>query len=74
MTADLFNALNFIDHDWGVRKFVPQALAGGVELLQLVGYDQARGRGVYELLPVDRNVIDAEATRWRLQLGAKYSF
>jgi hypothetical protein len=74
LTADLFNALNFIDHDWGVRRFVPQALAGGVELLQLVGYDQARGRGVYDVLPVDRNVIDAEATRWRLQVGAKYSF
>jgi hypothetical protein len=39
-----------------------------------VGYDQARGRGVYNVLPVDRKVIDTEATHWRLQLGAKYSF
>jgi Carboxypeptidase regulatory-like domain len=74
LTADLFNALNLLDHDWGVRRFVPQALAGGVELLELVGYDQARGRGIYKVLPVDRNVTDTEATRWRLQLGAKYSF
>jgi hypothetical protein len=74
LTADLFNTLNFLDHDWGVRQFVPQALAGGVELLELVGYDQARGRGIYNVLPVDRNVTDTEATRWRLQLGAKYSF
>jgi hypothetical protein len=42
--------------------------------LALVGYDQARGRGIYDVLPMDRNVIDTEGTRWRLQLGAKYSF
>jgi hypothetical protein len=74
LTADLFNALNFLDHDWGVRRFVPQSIAGGVSLLELVGYDQAQGRGIYDVLPVGRNVIDTEGTRWRLQLGAKYSF
>jgi hypothetical protein len=45
-----------------------------VGLLRLVGYDDARGRGVYELAPVSRRQVDLEASRWRLQLGASLSF
>ena len=48
LIADLFNALNLFDHDWGVRRFV-----SNVELLELVGYDLPNGRGVYKVLPVD---------------------
>jgi hypothetical protein len=44
-----------------------------VGLLQLVGYDAAKGRGVCELAPVYRRQVDLEASRWRLQLGASLS-
>ena len=69
LIADLFNALNLFDRDWGVRRFVSNN-----ELLELVGYDLLNGRGVYNVLPVDRNTVDAEATRWRVQVGARYTF
>jgi hypothetical protein len=69
LSADLFNLLNLFDQDWGVQRRYPNNVP-----LHLVGYDDANGRGIYETLPMDRNVRDNEATRWRLQLGARYTF
>lgn len=75
LTADLFNALNFFDHDWGVQRTVALEQAQGQPaILLLTGYDQANQRGVYDFLPPDRHVRDDEATRWRIQLGARYAF
>ncbi|MGH7513922.1 MAG: TonB-dependent receptor [Gemmatimonadales bacterium] len=74
LTMDLFNALNFFDRDWGVqRTFLldPQAQP---QFLQLVGSDQANQRGIYDFFPPDRKARDDNATRWRMQLGARYSF
>lgn len=71
LMADLFNALNLFDRDWGVRRFIP---TGVPQVLQLVGYDPQNGRAIYDVLPVSRNIIDTEGTRWRLQVGARYSF
>ncbi len=73
LTADLFNALNLFDSDWGVRRGIA-TLQGDAEILELVGYDQVNGRGIYSFLPVDRNVRDDGATRWSMQLGARYTF
>jgi carboxypeptidase family protein/TonB-dependent receptor-like protein len=73
LIADLFNLLNLLDPDWGVQRFTPSAL-GDPEILQLVGYDQAHQRGVYDAPPIDRRVRDDGATRWRMQLGARYTF
>jgi hypothetical protein len=56
-----------------VQRFTPSAL-GDPEILQLVGYDQAHERGVYDAPPIDRRVRDDGATRWRMQLGARYTF
>lgn len=69
LIADLFNVLNLFDRDWGVQR-----LHSGAQLLRLVGYDEVNGRGVYDMLRIDRSVRDEESTRWRLQLGARYSF
>ncbi|HXL19996.1 MAG TPA: hypothetical protein VN961_20965, partial [Streptosporangiaceae bacterium] len=74
VTADLFNLLNFVHGSWGL---VRQTLSGDghtVPLLELVGYDEANGRGVYGLLPVFRRQIDPDASRWRLQLGSTLFF
>lgn len=67
LVADLFNVLNLFDRDWGVQRFHSGAL-------ELVGYDEANGRGIYNVMRFDRGVRDEEATRWRLQLGARYGF
>jgi hypothetical protein len=64
--------LNLFDRDWGVQR--ASSLGGNIEALGLVGYDEAKGRGIYTALPVDRNARDIEATRWRMQLGARYAF
>jgi hypothetical protein len=65
--------LNFVNSAWGISS---QVVGGGegrvVPLLQLVGYDEAHGRGVYRLVPVTR-VVDPGA-RWRLQLGGALAF
>ncbi len=80
LVADLFNLPNMLDRDWGqVRHTVetgsPSAALGSrVALLQLVGYDAARGRGVYRILAPGYRVIDSEATRWRVRFSLRYSF
>jgi hypothetical protein len=68
LIADLFNVLSFLDRDWGVQR------RHSGDLLRLVGYDQVNARGIYEVQRVDREVRDNEATRWRVQLGARYTF
>jgi outer membrane receptor protein involved in Fe transport len=75
LMADLFNALNFFDRDWGVRRTVAIGQEQGQpQLLLLTGYDQAKSRGTYALFPPDRHLRDDEATRWRMQLGVRYGF
>ena len=73
LITDVFNVLNLFDRNWGVQRSAPSAL-GDPEMLELVGYDQANQRGIYNVVPVDRNTRDDEATRWRMQLGARYTF
>jgi hypothetical protein len=73
-TADLFNVLNFIHGDWGLVRQTVSGDGNTVPLLELVGYDTPNGRGVYQLVPVYRRQIDADASRWRLQLGSTLFF
>jgi outer membrane receptor protein involved in Fe transport len=72
MILDVFNLPNLIDSDWGVHRVGTDF--GDFPLLELKGYDQANQRGIYDVLPVQRNVIDEDATRWRMQLGARMMF
>ena len=73
LITDVFNLLNLVDRDWGVQRTTLSFL-GDPEILQLVGYDQEKQRGVYNAPPIDRHVRDDGATRWRMQLGARYTF
>ena len=68
LTLDLFNVLHLIDSDWG------QVRGSDGSLLELVGYDPAKGRGVYHRIDAAREWVDQDASRWRMQLGARYSF
>jgi hypothetical protein len=43
-------------------------------LLELVGWNAALGRGVYHRIRAVRNFMDLDASRWRMQLGGRYTF
>jgi hypothetical protein len=74
LTMDLFNALNFFDRDWGIQRTFALFPQMQPQILERTGYDQAKQRGIYNFLPPDRRARDNEATRWRMQLGARYAF
>jgi hypothetical protein len=72
LTADLYNILNLLNREWGqLRVTTPEQSA---PMLFLVGYDTAAGRGAYRLqLPGFRQIADL-ASRWQLELSARYVF
>jgi len=79
ITVDLFNLLNFIDHDWGQVQHTMEESGGvpngnRVSLLRLVGYDVVNSRGTYHVLDPRRHELDVDGTRWRMQLSARYTF
>ena len=69
LTLDVFNLLHLVNSAWGSARAID-----GVGLLQLVGYDAGQGRGVYTVQIPRRRALDFDASRWRMQLGARYTF
>jgi hypothetical protein len=69
LIIDAFNLLNLFSADWGQVRNLSDP-----QLLRLVGYDPARGAGVYQLQLPDRRQVDVQASRWRVQLGAQVVF
>jgi hypothetical protein len=60
-----------------VRFTASDAETGGIgklSLLELVGYDMKHARGVYKVLAPRFRQIDAESSRWRVRLSARYTF
>jgi hypothetical protein len=74
LTADLFNVLNFVDSDWARTFLTGDVFGGRVPLLDLAGYDAANGRGIYSVQDTPRHEVDVPATRWHVQLSARYTF
>ena len=72
LMADIFNLPNMLFNGWGVHRV--GTFNGDFYLLELKGYDQVHQRGIYGVIPTDRTIRDDEATRWRVQLGARYTF
>jgi hypothetical protein len=72
LTADVFNVPNLIRARWGRR--IDTTTDPAVPLLRLRGWDPAAARGLYQLSLPARNVADDAASRWRVQLGARYVF
>ena len=72
ITADLFNLFSFLGSDWGnVRSTAPFE---GQNLLRLTGYDAASGRGIYDLALPSRKRVQTQDSRWKAQLGVRYTF
>ncbi len=84
VTADLFNAFSMLDdigihNTWGLVKVIDPIRRDGIEnqnLLQLRGYDSVNQRGIYSLNSsnMSSKYFSQDASRWKLQLGVKYSF
>lgn len=72
LMADVYNVLNFLSRRWGQYRVT--TLDPRVPLLALVGYDTARGRGVYRFAQPGRNQAQDLESRWQVVLGARYSF
>jgi hypothetical protein len=69
LSLDVFNLLHLLDSDWGEIR--------GIEhtgLLRLIGYDPVQARGIYSVQVPRLRVLDVDGSRWRMQLGAKYTF
>ncbi len=72
ITADVFNVPNLISSRWG--QYRDATTSPSVPLLRLVGWDAVYGRGVYTPELPQRGVVEDVASRWRVQLGARYGF
>jgi hypothetical protein len=65
---DIFNVLHLVNPRWG------RVRGSDGSLLELVGWNAALGRGVYHRIRAVRNFMDLDASRWRMQLGGRYTF
>ena len=73
LTVDIINFLNMINKDWGHFKSVYYR---GVDVFKHNGYDSATGKPKLDFLAGDRDpwsILDL-LSRWRMQLGLRYSF
>jgi hypothetical protein len=76
LSADCFNLLNLLNRSWGLARFTSGDSGGFAQtrLLELDGYDDGHGRGVYHLLAPTLREVDQAQSRWRLRLSARYTF
>jgi hypothetical protein len=72
LTADVYNVPNLLNRRWGASRFT--AITWAQTLLRFTGYDAGAGRGLYQLLLPARSQIEELASRWEIELGARYVF
>ena len=72
LTLDVFNLMSLLGSDWGLQRSTTGFET--VNLLRLTGYDPVNNRGVYDLSLPQRDRVQTNASRWKMQLGAKYTF
>jgi len=70
--ADVFNVLNLLSSRWGQYRYT--VLGASVQMLKLRGYDATNQRGIYSVMPVVRNRVLEDASRWQAVLSARYRF
>ena len=69
---DIFNVLHLLSGDWGIIKST--TTFENATLLRASGYDAVNQRPIYSLAFPQFNLPDQNASRWRMQLGAKWVF
>ena len=75
LSFDLLNVLNFINKDWGRLAFVPNVVNSSFSLLNFRGIDNGTPQFQFNIPEgTDPYVTDLFNSRWRGQLGIKYSF
>ncbi|HET8622007.1 MAG TPA: hypothetical protein VFM14_00440, partial [Gemmatimonadales bacterium] len=72
ISADLFNMLNLLDGSWGLEKRTSQFETA--TLLRAGGFDAVNNRPIYALAFPRFDEPELNRSRWRLQLGARYTF
>ena len=73
---DIFNVLNLLNSDWGVLDSAAQ-FETGPSFLKAVGYDNANRRPIYQFVrpaAVEQTIYNPTTSRWRMQLGLRYTF
>lgn len=76
LKADIFNLPNLLHRRWGVvRETPPLSTRETLPLVSVSGWDVAADRPMYTVgvLPSRENVV-VDASRWRMQLGARLDF
>jgi hypothetical protein len=77
LIADVFNVLNLLNGNWGLIRETGTLSGAGTEdvaLLRLRGTDVANGRNAYDVTLPGANTVNVDASRWRMQLGARVAF
>lgn len=74
LSLDVFNILNLMSSRWGRIKQTAQFEEQ--PLLTLAGYDGVNQRGIYRLLLPTKDAVlsNSLSSRWRLQMGLRYTF
>ncbi|MFP2996336.1 carboxypeptidase regulatory-like domain-containing protein [Spongiivirga sp. MCCC 1A20706] len=75
VSLDMLNVLNFVNRDWGRLVFVPNVVNSSFSLLRFVDIQNGTPRYTFNI-PEGTTpwVTDAQNSRWRAQLGVKFSF
>jgi hypothetical protein len=74
---DIFNLLNLLNNDWGLLDQAANFETHGSQFLRAVGYDAAQRRPIYNFTApqaVESTIYTPTTSRWRMQLGARYTF
>jgi hypothetical protein len=79
ITGDVFNLPHLLNHAWGVTRQTTDRET--LELISVSGWDAAANRPRFSIptlagqavLPPLASIVD-DASRWRVQLGARYNF
>lgn len=77
LQLDIFNVLDLLNTSWGLFRQSAQFETHSATFLQAVGYDAANRRPVYNFTQpsvITTTFYSPTSSRWRIQLGARYTF
>jgi hypothetical protein len=75
LSLDILNVFNLLNNDWGRLVFVPNVVNSSYSLLNFVKIENGEPHYQFDIDADEKPyVIDTQASRWRGQLGLRYSF